>query len=286
MSRIADIEEQMSRIGDWESKNSTLMLIGDRLRRLERWLKNRSEIRTEEISTESIVKEDKSINLDIDYFMFENKFRGSREDIKDRQKKYLRYYIDKSNVVDLGCGRGEFLELLTDNNINVKGIDINNDFVEFCIDKGLEVEKHDIFIYLQSLDDNSIDGIFCGQVIEHFYPEQIIKFINLAYQKLKVNGVIIVETINPQNLVAVSNWFYMDPTHKKPVHPMTLQFLMQSEGYRNIELLYLHPNDKERIPCLDIQNENNSNIQEFNTGIERLNNILYGAQDYAIVARK
>ncbi|UUZ90819.1 methyltransferase domain-containing protein [Paenibacillus sp. P25] len=165
---------------------------------------------------------------DFDYLHFENKFRGSTEEIKNRQKVYLPYFNNSSQVLDIGCGRGEFVELLMENNIKVQGIDLNDDMVEYCQDRGLPVIKSDAIKYLASLENGQLGGIFLGQVIEHMPFDQIISLVDLAYSKLKPGSYLIMETPNPLSLAIFYRTFYVDPTHVKPVHPLTVQYIVEA----------------------------------------------------------
>lgn len=231
------------------------------------------------------LEEDIVNSYGIDYLQFENKFRGDREKVKENQKIYLNYFKDKKSVVDLGCGRGEFVELLLENNIEVIGVDVNSEMVTFCIDRGLPVVKSDLFDFLQSKPNNTFDGIFSAQVIEHLKPKQIIEFVKLAYKKLAPGGTIIIETINLQSLSAFSRYFYADLTHRTPIHPETLQFLLTSIGFKEVGVKYLEPLEQYKIPALDLEVAD-GNLQEFNEAITRLNNMLFGPQDYAVIAVK
>jgi hypothetical protein len=145
--------------------------------------------------------------------------------------------------------------------------------------------QSDLFEYMISLNDNSLDGIFTAQVIEHLDPQYLIKFVQLSYKKLKPNGVFLAETVNLQTLLIFANQFYMDLSHKKPVHPLTLQFILESEGFSKTEFVYTSPCTNSMIPNLHMEGENN-NLHEFNQAINRLNHLIYGPQDYAIVCEK
>jgi O-antigen chain-terminating methyltransferase len=109
--------------------------------------------------------------------------------------------------------------------------------------------------------------------------------IRLAYKKMQPDAYIVLETINIQTVYAYLQYFYMDLSHIKPVHPETLKFILESEGFRNIQIMYLNPADDKKIPALKL-NEIGTNLDEFNRGIEQINDFLYGYQDYAIVAIK
>lgn len=219
---------------------------------------------------------------DIDYFDFENHFRGSIDSIKKAQEAYIPYFRDKKNVVDIGCGRGEFLSLMQDNGINAVGVDIYEPYVDYCRMKGLNAECGDGADYLAKLE--SVDGIFIGQVVEHLKPYQIIRICNAAYEKLSSGGCIIIETPNPTSLSIYTNAFYIDPSHIKPVHPLTMKYYLEKAGFRNIDIIYTESSKPQfSIPPLKADAEN---IDEFNEAVKRVSDMIFGSQDYAIVAVK
>lgn len=284
-SMIKDlIEENKKLSSDLESLE---LASAERLRRIERALSEKVEIKDPSVNIERLVHGDLEKHSDIDYFSFEERFRGSRESIKKNQQVYIDYFNGKKNVLDIGCGRGEFLELFKESypNALVTGIDLNEDMVSFCVNKGLPALKGDIIEYLCSLKDGSVDGIFAAQVIEHLTTEALLKFLSLARVKLKEGGVLVLETINPQSLVALSKWFYIDPSHVKPVHPLTMQFMLESNGFKDVKFIYSSPATSEMIPGL-ILHDAHGNLDDFNRSMERLNELIYGPQDYATVCIK
>jgi O-antigen chain-terminating methyltransferase len=221
----------------------------------------------------------------IDYFDFENHFRGSRTFIKKNQEVYIKYFIDKNNIVDLGCGRGEFLELLKENGIQATGVDLYRGFVDYCVSKGLNVIQADAIKYLSQLDDDNVGGLFCSQVVEHLHTDQIILICNLAYQKLKNDAYLIIETPNPTCLSIYTNWFYVDPSHVKPIHPLTLEYFLKKAGFKDVKIVYTDNSKLDtNIPRICIKDA--ENIDEFNRSMEYISNILFGSQDYAIIAKK
>jgi O-antigen chain-terminating methyltransferase len=227
---------------------------------------------------EKIEQKDKIM---FDYVKFEDKYRGSQEDIKKRLLEYLKYFEGKHNVLDIGCGRGEFLQILKENNIEAKGIDINNDMLLLCREKNLIVENIDALTYLNSLEDNSLGGIMLTQVIEHMEPNYLIQLISLAYKKLKPEAYFIAETINPQSLIVFTEAYFMDLSHIRMIHPYTIKFLLENEGFKDSSIKYLSKvGDDLRIP------EVNELPTEFNKAINKLNDVVYGYRDYAIIGRK
>src|SRR5262245_23925209 len=135
-----------------------------------------------------------------DYFAFESRMRGPRELIRDRQREYVDDFRDAGPVLDVGCGRGEFLSLLAEAGIDAKGVDIDPDMAAFCRGQGLDVEEGDALAYMEGLDEGSLGGIFAAQFVEHLEPGPLTRFIALAAKRLRPGGVMVLETINPLSL--------------------------------------------------------------------------------------
>jgi SAM-dependent methyltransferase len=219
-----------------------------------------------------------------DYAGFAERFRGSEEEIKERQRAYVQYFEGRDNILDIGCGRGEFLELLRERGLKARGLDLDLDMILLCREKGLDVVMDDAFAYLGVLPDDSVGGVFASQVIEHLHPARIIELTRLCYRKLAPGGVLIFETPNPKCLMVFADSFYKDPSHLQPAHPDTMQFLFEATGFHRVELTFLCPVDPfMRIPFLQGPGPD---IERFNQGIERLNSLLFGFQDYAVIGRK
>ncbi len=224
-------------------------------------------------------------NEKIDYFKFENHFRGNRKNIKNSQKMYLPYFQGKNNVLDLGCGRGEFLELLQENDVNARGVDIYPDFVEYCQYKGLNTIEADAIPYINQLENESVDGIFSAQLVEHLTADQIISLCNIAYQKLKKGCYFVIETPNPSSLSIYMNSFYLDPSHVKPIHPKAMEYFLKEAGFKETDVIYTEQSKVDyKLPLL--RGNQIENLAEFNDGINFLSDIIWGSQDYAIIAKK
>ena len=221
---------------------------------------------------------------EFDYAGFEERFRGHEEDIKARQRLYLPYFEGRAPVLDIGCGRGEFLELLRERHIDGRGVDADLDMVLLGRDKGLDVVMQDGLTCLAALPDDSLGGVFGGQLVEHLPSRQIIELVKLCHRKLAPGGVLILETPNPQCLMVFADSFYRDLTHLQPIHPDTMQFLLEATGFRDVEVKFSGPVDPAmRLPSL---RGAEAELEGFNRGIERLNALLFGFQDYAVIGRK
>ena len=257
-------------------------ITANRLRRIERSIK----YNCDDISKTQKIEINHPESIDMDYFLFESKYRGSNAEIKNRQNVYLEYFKDKTNVLDIGCGRGEFVELLLENSIGVVGIDINRDNINYCADKGLPVKYAEALEYLQHCDNSSLGGVFMAQVAEHLETNDFITLIRLVRKKLQVGAYFIVETINPQSLIVFTESYFMDPSHTKMIHPLTMKFLIETEGFSSIKLLYLSPvEEKHKLPAI-ICEDNYKNFESFNSAVSRLNDLIYGCRDYAVIAKR
>ena len=225
--------------------------------------------------------------LYFDYFGFEERFRGGEEEIKEHHKGYIEFFKEAQQVLDIGCGRGEFLELLTEAGIKARGVDLDLDMVLYCHEKGLDVVREDAFTYLETLPDESLGGVFAAQLVEHLEPTRIIALVNLCQRKLQPGGVLIFETPNPVCLTVFARSFYMDFSHIRPIHPEAMKFLFESAGFQDLQVKFSSPVEPSmRIPPLSGLAADAQATEEFNRGIERLNDLLYGFQDYAVIGRK
>ena len=230
---------------------------------------------------------DRNPGAAFDYFGFEERFRGSEEDIKGRHRAYVECFQDASLVLDIGCGRGEFLELLAEAGIKARGVDLDLDMVLYCQEKGLDVIREDAFPYLASLPDESLSGLFAAQLVEHLEPTRIIELVNLCQRKLRPEGVLIFETPNPTCLTVFSRSFYMDFSHIRPIHPEAMKFLFESAGFHDLQVKFSSPVESStRMPSLPGIAADAQLTEDFNRGLERLNQLLYGFQDYAVIGRK
>jgi O-antigen chain-terminating methyltransferase len=238
-----------------------------------------------------LLKGPKQIPIEeFNYLLFEDQFRGSQDVIKRRQEEFLPYFTNSSNVLDIGCGRGEFLELLKDHNIGGRGVDIDAVMVASCRARMLDVQQMDAVAYLKTLDDGSLDGIFIDQVVEHLEPRYLIHLLSLCYQKLKPESTIIIETVNPLSFYSFAS-FYIDMSHTRPVHPETLQYLMSAAGFRECEKKFFSQvSDEARLQKLQVtprlKESTKKNIALYNHNVDILNSVLFGAQDYAVIAKK
>jgi 2-polyprenyl-3-methyl-5-hydroxy-6-metoxy-1,4-benzoquinol methylase len=213
-----------------------------------------------------------AVALSFDYGRFAERFRGTEEYVKSSQQFYRPYFTGRENVLDLGCGRGEFLELCRDLGVPARGIDLSDESVAICRAKGLTAEKADLFEYLGNLAEGALDGVFCSQVAEHIPPDRLPEMIKLAASRLQRGGAIAIETPNPECLAIFATHFYLDPTHQRPVpHPL-LAFYLEEFGVGNIEVRRLSP-AVETMPSLA------SLPEDFREA-------FFGGLDYAITGRK
>jgi len=177
----------------------------------------------------------------IDWLKFAEKFRGSEASVKERQQIYAARFRGATNVLDIGCGRGELLEVFHEADIQAHGIDLNDDSLAICRNKGLAAEKADLFAYLASLPDSSLGGVVCCQVVEHLPAERLPEFVRLAQSKLRAGSILAIETPNPECLAIFATHFYLDPTHRHPIPPALLSFYLEEAGFGRIEVERLYP---------------------------------------------
>ena len=182
--------------------------------------------------------------LDPFYVSFEDRFRGSRDEIKQRLEFYLPFFkegppgMEQAEILDIGCGRGEWLELLRDAHLNARGIDMNQVMVDQCREQGLSVTAADALTYLQTVNEKSLGAITAFHLIEHLDLGTLVNMINETMRVLRPGGLVLFETPNPENIAVGACNFYADPTHRNPIYPPTIQFIIEQRGFHDVKLLY------------------------------------------------
>ncbi len=230
----------------------------------------------------SPLREYREHELDPFYLAFENRFRGTRETIKEQATVHLavleaaRERGASSPVLDLGCGRGEWLELLRERGFTAAGVDLNESMIEQCRERGLEVASADVMEYLQGLPDASRGAITAFHLIEHLPFRVLVRFVQECLRVLQPNGVVIFETPNPDNIVVGATEFWGDFTHQRPVLPASVAFLAEQTGFVDVRVVPLHPVPEAPDP----------NPEPHSAVWDRVHGLLYGPRDYALVAAK
>jgi O-antigen chain-terminating methyltransferase len=211
--------------------------------------------------------------LDKFFALFDEEFRGNRTAIKERLKPYLELLqgLDQARVVDIGSGRGEWLELLQEHGFQATGVDLNGVLVKACRERGLDVVEEDLFRYLSAQQDGSLGVLSAFHVVEHLSIEELVSFLNEAMRVLKPGGALMLETPNPQNVLVGSCNFYFDPTHRNPLPSEVLQLLVETRGFEAIKVLPLNPSEAEPVA-------GDSEI------VSRFNQYFYGPMDYGLIA--
>lgn len=241
-------------------------------------------LRHDELHVAHVAPQAQSLNQsrfgeDSFYIEFENLFRGSQDDIRERLAVYLPYLSGfaedaTARVVDVGCGRGEWLALLRDHSIDASGVDSNSAMIDSCRASGLSVDYGDAIDYLRQQDEASIAAITGFHIIEHLPFETLIALFDAALRALRPGGLVIFETPNPENLTVGACNFYYDPTHRHPIPPAFSEFVARQRGFARAEILRLHPYPDDH------------RLIEDSEVARRVNNALYGPQDYALLAWK
>jgi 2-polyprenyl-3-methyl-5-hydroxy-6-metoxy-1,4-benzoquinol methylase len=216
-------------------------------------------------------------SLDDFYLKFENKFRGEEKTILQRLVVYLPYFKNRDNsleklpVLDIGSGRGEFLDLLTSERIKVAGLDLNSEMVKRSKAKGYEITEDDALSYLTSQKKASFSGVCGFHIVEHIPFPELMQLFNECFRVIKKDGIVIFETPNPENLTVGALNFNYDPSHLKPLPPQLLAFCLEHTGFKEVKILPLHPE-------MDTSNED--------PAIDEALKRIFGPRDYAVIAKK
>lgn len=229
----------------------------------------------------------RAADADVSYLEFENRFRGDREDIQERIRVYLPRLRDAAPVLDLGCGRGEALELLEAEGIECRGADSSSAMVRHCRERGLDAEHGDLLDALAGAEPGSLGGIVSFHVIEHLAPERVERLVQLAFAALRPGGVLVLETPNPLSVAVTARSFWLDPTHRRPVHPEALWACYEHAGFTGIERLDLRPYPEEErlpeIPLDGLEGQNRELADRLNRFRDELDDFLFGYRDYALI---
>jgi SAM-dependent methyltransferase len=193
------------------------------------------------VGSESAIRSPQSAIQDLKYLAFEDQFRGSDETIAERQRAYLPMFAGASDVIDIGCGRGEFLSALAAAGVTARGVDANAEMAAVARDRGLDVTHRDALTFLASLPDASVGGLMAAQVVEHLEPAYLLRLLDTAFEKLRPGAPIVLETINAACWLAFFSSYIRDFTHVRPIHPETLQYLLRASGFARVTLQYSAP---------------------------------------------
>jgi len=290
------INENHNKINEnqYEFKNSIEAIKEEQIRSRDYALQLRKSV-NEKYETSPQIEIGKEQMRDQMYLWLEDEFRGSREEIKRRQSYYIESYIiphirDKDNdyVLDIGCGRGEWLELLKENGVRAKGVDISPDMVKLCLDLGLDVIQIDAFEYLKSLPDESVKIITGFHIVEHLPFHIIEAYLFECYRVLQSHGMVIFETPNAANLRVGSYNFYLDPSHNRPIHDKAIDFLARCVGFYDTKIVYPLEADASKYWESITKNDeiDGSLLPEARAVMEIVKKNLYCSEDYALIAVK
>ena len=228
------------------------------------------------------------------YRGFEDRFRGSIDEIREKQRGFVPLFSGASDVLDIGCGRGEFVSLLKEHRIGARGVDTNSEMIALARERGLDVVQADARTYVQSLPDASLGGVISSQVIEHLEPSYLIELLPIIFSKLRPAAPIVLETINPACWLAFFSSYLRDFTHVWPVHPETLQYLLQASGFARVEIRYtaqapdavrMRGVDPASLSGLDPSTASalKTLADAYNANASILNSLLFTHMDYAAI---
>lgn len=216
-------------------------------------------------------------SFDMFYKEFEDRFRGSENLIKARVSEHLELFttlspeVRKMKIVDIGCGRGEFLAVMKESGFNAHGVDMNGDMVKRAISQGLSAEEIDALSFLKKQPSSSVAAVTGFHIVEHIPFEPLMEIFQECYRSITKGGLVLFETPNPESLYVGASTFYTDPSHLRPIPPGLLAFMLEYSGFKT-EILLLHKQHED--------------INTKNKYLARLYNTVYGYADYAVVGRK
>jgi SAM-dependent methyltransferase len=238
-------------------------------------------------------------NLPVDdckYVGFEDQFRGSDDSVSAKLQDYIPLFAGSRDVVDIGCGRGEFLAALQAAGVHARGIDTNGEMVAIARDRGLDATRADALGYFAALPAESIGGVIATQVVEHMEPSYLLRLLDVLSHVLRPGAPIVLETINPACWYAYFSSYIRDLTHVRPIHPETLQYLVRASGFERVEIRYRAPvPDRMKLQTVDVATDDVTTQQAWaaplaavahkvNVNAAVLNSLIFTHLDYAVIA--
>ena len=226
------------------------------------------------------------------YVAFEDQFRGTTDEIRRRVDDYVPIFTGASNVMDVGCGRGELLDALRERGVSVRGVDVNPAMVEICRGRGFDVALGDALACVSRQPDGSIGGLIAIQVVEHFTPAYLTRFLEAAYHAMAPGAPLVLETINPNCWMAFFETYIRDLTHQHPLHPDTLRHLVQASGFSHVDVQFRAPvSDADRLahvalPADFVPAGVAPVVDAINDHATKLNSRLFSSMDYAVIGRR
>jgi SAM-dependent methyltransferase len=222
-----------------------------------------------------------------DYVGFEQRFRGDNEVVLSRtEERYFDLLEGASPVVDVGCGRGEVLAALAERGIDGIGVDLDAGMVAEAKAAGVDARQGDANAFLADAEPASLGAVIAIQVVEHLELDALLSLIELAHARLRPGGRLILETPNPASLIVLGNSYLLDPTHVRPLHPSLLSFLVERAGFADVRLAFYEPATGYHLDLLEGDVADEPWARKVNDAFRRLNEVLFGPQDYAVIATR
>lgn len=242
-----------------------------------------------------------SVPSDYSYLLLENRFRGGEDEIRERLRAYLPIFqagiiggescaVTSQPVLEIGAGRGELQLLLREAGVSSYGVDLDGAMVARCQSLGLDVRRENGIEHLRGLPDRSLGGVIAVQVVEHLPIAVLRELLSLCNRKVQQGGRIVFETINTASMVALAHNYFRDPTHEWPLHPETMRYLVELAGSQVLDVQLRSPYPAgallQEIAVGEFMPPRWADtLETLNRNIRELNRLLFGHQDYSIIAR-
>lgn len=291
-----DISASLKAIVESEQQIMKALSYMDILSKQNRELENKNIVLSKQLA--EVVRKVGNINTNIDdklYLNFEDKFRGSNDEIRNRLSYYINNFIlnnvnKESNkiIIDIGCGRGEWLDILRLSGYDAIGVDNNETMINYCREKGYKVICKDAIGYLKTLNEKSVKLLTCFQVVEHLYFNQLYELMEEISRVLDDNGMVIIETPNAHNLEVGSCNFYIDPTHKRQIHPYLLEFLAKEKKIKKTQIVHWKDEEIDQWWNSIVEGDETDifDSPSFRTIAASIKGSLYNSPDYALIGIK
>jgi SAM-dependent methyltransferase len=218
------------------------------------------------------------VGADLHSVYFQARFGGDEPVIRRQSERFLDLFRGRKRVLDLGSGRGTFLELMRDNGIGAYGVDLDEKMVTESRSRGLEAFRGDAIAHLRALEDDSVDGIYARHLAEHILPGELVALLREGRRVLAPGSPVVFVTPNPRTLTVGAHSFWMDPSHLRPIPPDLFRFYLEVEGYEDVDVVTFEPSEERRL-------DEDAADGAMRENVRYLNEVLFGDRDYAVAGR-
>ncbi len=280
---VGQVDHVLERMSHYERDRVEIVALGAQLQELQQRLDDTEAELSVRLAELEVAERRRTFRPWFTNERFEDEFRGGLLELRERYRDLVAHFAGlPAPVLEIGCGRGEFLQLLAEIGVAASGVELDPELAKLASGRGLQVVAANGLEVLRDAESGSLGGVALIQVVEHLTAQEVVELVSMAADKVRRDGKVVIETVNPQSLYVFARAFYLDPTHAQPVHPGYLSFLFKEAGFHDVFIEWRSPPPDDEVllepgpRAAEPQREN----------VRRLNRLLFAPQDYALIATR